>query len=145
MIWVSVTRLRLRAAWLLPVFVPHALRAAGQARRADGYLGGALLLDRKRAFWTMTVWRDAAAMRGYVTADAHRQAMPRLPHWCDEASVAHWEQPGDDLPSWDHACQRMKAHGRPSTVHMPSPDHQDMAFPPPRPILSRSLPPIRQP
>ena len=74
MAWVSVTRLRLRAAWLLPVFVPHALRAAGQARRADGYLGGALLLDRKRAFWTMTVWRDATAMRGYVTADAHRSA-----------------------------------------------------------------------
>ena len=56
--FVSITRLRIRALRLLPQFYFYAMRSSRQAKHAPGYLGGSLLADRKRTFWTMTLWRD---------------------------------------------------------------------------------------
>lgn len=38
--------------------------------------------------------------------------MPKLPDWCDEASVTRWEQVGAELPTWAEAYRRMSAEGR---------------------------------
>src|SRR3989442_399547 len=98
---VSVTRLHLRHWWDLPMFVRWALRSAGQAQDAHGFVGGALMLEPMRGFWTVTGWSDEASMRAFRNAAPHLQAMPRLLDWCDEASYAHWEQPDEALPSAD--------------------------------------------
>ena len=90
MTFVSLTRLRIRALWFMLGFAFHALRSNRQVRSTPGFLGGSLLLDRKRTFWTMTAWDSEEAMRAYRTSGAHKAAMPTLSHWCDEASVAHW-------------------------------------------------------
>jgi hypothetical protein len=92
-----------------------------------------LLADRGWTFWTMTSWDSAASMRGFMTAGAHRAAMPRLLHWCDEASVVHWEQVGTALPTWPEADRRMRESGRPSKLHHPSPGHAALAYRPPNP------------
>jgi len=62
-------------------------------------------------------------MRAYVSAGPHRQSMKRLAHWCDEASVVHWEQDSLELPSWQEAHRRMQQDGRPSKVNHPSAAH----------------------
>jgi hypothetical protein len=77
----------------------RALRTEGQARKAAAFRSGAILVDRARTFWTMTLWDDEAAMRRYILAGVHRQAMPKLVRGCDEASDVHWTQPAAAPPS----------------------------------------------
>lgn len=130
--FVSLTRLRLRSIRFFPVFAVHALRTRAQAAAAPGFIRGVLLMDRGTTFWTMTAWESEAHMRAYMLAGAHKAAMPRLMHWCDEASVAHWEQDQAELPTWAEADRRMRATGRISKVRHPSPNHADMSFREPR-------------
>jgi hypothetical protein len=138
MVFISLTRLRIRSVRFLPGFALYALRTGRQARAAPGFLDGALLPDRERTFWTLTAWDEEASMRAYMTTGAHRAAMPRLLGWCDEASVAHWRQEEAALPGWDEADRRMRAIGRPSKVRHPSPAHAALAYREPR--LTGSVP-----
>ncbi|HXH16243.1 MAG TPA: hypothetical protein VNJ10_08945 [Sphingomonas sp.] len=142
MAFVSITRLRLRSLRFLPQFVVHALSTTAQIRRAAGFVGGELLPDRQLTFWTMTMWHYQADMRRYIVNGAHLKVMPKLMHWCDEASIVHWDQDARDLPSWDEADRRMRGEGRPSKVRHPTPHHADLSYRPPRttraaPIVAR--------
>lgn len=132
MTFVSVTRLRIRSLRFMPGFALHAMGSLRQCRQASGFVNGALLPDRKLTFWTMTLWRDQAAMRTYVAGGAHAKAMSRLLHWCDEASVVHWIQDDPALPGWDEADLRMRTQGRPSRVRHPSAVHASLGFDAPR-------------
>ena len=143
MAFASVTRLQLRSAWRLPLFMWHTLRAAKQAADSHGFLGGYLASESVRAFWTVTVWNDETAMRSFRNTGAHMVAMPKLLDWCDEASFAHWSQPEAQVPSRSVAVDRMLAHGRLSKVRRPSAEHQGGRLAPPDVTLrpGRSLVP----
>jgi len=117
---VSITRLRLRSALFELPFIWHAMRSSAQAKRADGCLN-TVLRRSGGAYWTMTIWRDAAATRAYMASGAHLKAMPKLIKWCDEASLAHWEQDGSEMPSWEEGERRLQGEGRLSKVAHPSP------------------------
>jgi hypothetical protein len=117
---VSVTRLRLRSAWLLPAFLWHAVPSNAQSRKADGNLGVALRRVGLN-FWTLTMWRDVEAMRAFMLSGAHRKAMPHLVKWCDEAAITRFEWNENALPSWDEAARRLAANGKLSPVKHPSP------------------------
>jgi hypothetical protein len=132
MTFVSLTRLRVRSIRFLPLFAIHTLRSLRQVKKAPGFQTGALLVDRSWTFWTMTAWDDQDSMRRYMTAGAHKRAMPHLLHWCDEASVAHWEQEESALPSWQEADRRMRESGRVSKVNNPSPEQASMNYRKPR-------------
>ena len=132
MAFVSVTRLRIRSWRFLPAFYLQAWRSTRQARRSPGSLSVALLPDADRVFWTLTVWSDETAMRSFMTSAAHKQVMPRLLEWCDEASVAHWSQEGAEPPSWQEAYRRMQENGRRSRVNNPSDAQLRFTFPSPR-------------
>lgn len=119
---ISVTRLRLNRWRDWPAFLFHAVRSAIQAKRADGNLGVALRNDG-RVHWTMTAWRDPAALRAFMLSGNHRQAMPKLAGWCDEASLARFEHDGRELPSWKTAEGILAAEGRTSKLDHPSPAH----------------------
>ena len=142
--FVSVTRLRVRSMFYLPQFLVHALRSSRQAQHAAGFLGGRLMREARNAFWTVTVWSDAKNMEAYRTAGAHRDAMPKLLHWCDEASVAHWTQDSSAVPQWAEAHERMAENGRASKVNHPSADQTERRIPRPRPSrFSGEIKPIR--
>ncbi|WP_116090757.1 DUF3291 domain-containing protein [Sphingomonas crusticola] len=126
--FVSVTRLRIRALRFLPAFFVQTMRTRSQVAAAPGFLDGGLLPDRQWTFWTLTLWDSAESMRSYITTGAHRIAMPKLMEWCDEASVAHWDQGAAILPGWADAEARMRSEGRPSKVRHPSPDHAAMTL-----------------
>jgi hypothetical protein len=104
----------------MPAFLFYTLLSTRQAKRAAGNLGMRLLRDANRAFWTLTAWEDETAMRAFMVASHHRQAMPELANWCDEASVVHWTQESAQLPSWEVAHRRMQQEGRASKVNHPS-------------------------
>ncbi len=76
------------------------------------------------------MWDEQASMRHYMSDGSHRQAMPYLLKWCDEASIVHWTHETDALPSWDEADRRMRGEGRPSKVLRPSSDHAGLTFKP---------------
>lgn len=123
---VSVTRLKVRSVRFLPSFVLYALRIRSQVAEAPGFQGGSLLADRNWTFWTMTAWDDQDSMRRFMTTSPHLTTMPRLLDWCNEASVVHWDQPEDALPSWPEADRRMREHGRPFQGALPKPSSYDL-------------------
>ena len=130
--FISITRLRVRSLRFLPSFALQTFRSLGQVKMAAGFQGGSLLADRDWTFWTMTAWDSQRSMRAYMTTGSHRTAMPYLLDWCDEASVVHWEQPDEGLPSWTEADRRMRQDGRASKVRNPSPQHATLTYRDPR-------------
>jgi hypothetical protein len=118
----SVTRLRLRAWRFVPAFLYRAFRSQRQAERSDGFLAGYVAMAPRRAFWTVTLWRDVEAMRAYRRTGPHLAAMPKLLVWCDEAAVATLADV-EALPEPGEAATRLGAEGRLSKVLHPSPAH----------------------
>ena len=116
MIFVSITRLRVRSWRFLPAFAMQTLRIARQARKAEGNLAARLLRDRHNTFWTATSWTSETAMRHFMRAAPHGPTMRNLLEWCDEAALVHWTQSGVELPAWEEAHRRMQVEGRSSKV-----------------------------
>lgn len=117
---VSVTRLHLRSWRFLPGFVWYTRRSMRQAKRTQGNLGVIVRKTKGPAFWTLAMWRDNQAIRAFVPASPHKEAMQKLPYWCDEAAFADWEQDTDEWPSWETATHRLAATGRLVSVLHPS-------------------------
>jgi heme-degrading monooxygenase HmoA len=131
--FISLTRLRVRSWRYLPQFVWQSLKASRQAQRAGGFLGGRLLIEARNTFWTVTAWKDDAAMRAYRNTGAHGAVMPRLLDWSDEASVAHWTQDNAEIPGWQELHRRLVAEGRLSKVRHPSPAQESNQIAAPKP------------
>jgi hypothetical protein len=132
MTFFSLTRLRVRSIRYLPLFAIYALRSIRQVKKSPEFQTGAVLRDRSWTFWTLTAWDQRESMRRYMMTGAHKSAMPHLMHWCDEASVAHWEQEESALPSWEEADRRIRESGRASKVNHPSPEHASLNYRKPR-------------
>jgi uncharacterized protein DUF3291 len=128
---VSITRLRVRSWRYLVPFLVYAFRSARQARQSQGNVATSLLRDSDSTFWTRTVWATESAMKDFMLAGAHRQAMRKLLEWCDEASLVHWEQEDEREPDWTEAHQKLQAHGRRSKVKHPSAAHESFRIRPP--------------
>jgi hypothetical protein len=121
---VAVTRLHLRSRRFILPFAWSAWRSYRQAVRAPCGLGANVRKTAGLAFWTLTAWSNTDAMMAYLNAPPHREAMPKLREWCDEASVAHWLQESEELPDWATAERRMAECGRLSRVNHPSADQR---------------------
>ncbi|MDL5053647.1 hypothetical protein QQ056_08835 [Oscillatoria laete-virens NRMC-F 0139] len=120
MIFVSVTRLRLRSWRFLIPFFRHAAASLRQAKGAPGCLHARVRRTRGLTFWTMTCWSDESSMWEYRHSKAHLKAMPMLAQWCDEAAYANWEQVSSTPPDWQVASERLRQTGHLSKVSHPS-------------------------
>ena len=65
----------------------------------------------------------------FMLSGAHREVMPRLLEWCDEASVVHWTQDSREPPSWAEALRRTHQDGRRSKVNHPSDAQRRFEYP----------------
>lgn len=104
----AVTRLRLR--WSRPdalaPFFRLSLSGARAAERAVGFLGGALWVDARLSFWTLTLWKGAASMNAYAYGPTHLRAVEHLRRYRNaycEAAFAGGPSPTTDLPGQDAA------------------------------------------
>jgi heme-degrading monooxygenase HmoA len=68
---VSVTRLRLKSWRYLPGFMWHNLLSCWQIVNIKGFVGGKLVLDSNRVFWTVSLWENKLAMQHYRNSGAH--------------------------------------------------------------------------
>ena len=120
MVFISVTRLRVRARRYLPFFLIQTLRIGNQARWAAAFRGGYLAFSEGFAFWTVTVWDDAMEMRAFRNSAPHVKAMPKLIRWCDEASYAHWDSADPGVPEPAVAAEKLGSLGKLSKVRNPT-------------------------
>src|ERR1051326_2311197 len=139
MVFVSLTRLRLRSVFRLPAAGWSMFQIVRQTTKAPGFLGGRLLRDAHNTFWTLTMWENEKAMRAYRGAGPHKQVMPHLKTWCNEAAVAHWTQEDQSLPEWPEAHRRLEIEGRLSPVERPAPAHQAKQFAAPLVTVTRQI------
>ena len=107
MVFVSVTRLRVRSWRFLPMFLIQEFRSARQAKSAEGNLAVALLRQPKSTYWTRTVWTSEAAMKAFMMAGVHRGVMRKLLNWCDEAALVLWTQDSTAPPEWPDASEKI--------------------------------------
>ena len=122
----SITRLRLRSIFTLAAFVRETRAISAQCTASAGFLGGAVLAEGRLVFWTRSVWADIDAMKAFRDSGAHRESMPKLMTWCDEASVVQWE--GEPEADWDAIYARLVAHGRLSRVKNPTKAHTEKHY-----------------
>ena len=69
MVFLSVTRLRIRSRRFLPAFLWHVFFVRRQVSRAPGGLGFRLDNEGPHVFWTLSAWKDEAAMRAFAEAN----------------------------------------------------------------------------
>ncbi|WP_293575542.1 hypothetical protein [Phaeobacter sp.] len=96
-VYVSITGLKLRRIWWMPLFWYHAVAAMTQAKSAPGCLRA----DARRingVHHTLTVWDNKASMRAYLTTGAHLRAMP-LFHRMATGKTFGFETV--DIPDWE--------------------------------------------
>ncbi|MCR9255696.1 MAG: hypothetical protein NXI16_06320 [Alphaproteobacteria bacterium] len=108
-VYVSITGFVIRSGPLPRLrFWWYAVRSMTQARAADGNISAeARAIDGVQH--TLTVWRDKAAMRAYLTAGAHKQAM-RVHHDLGWGKVYGYA--AETPPAWDDVPRLWRAHGR---------------------------------
>jgi hypothetical protein len=125
----TVTRLRLR--WSRPdalaPFFRLSLENARAAECAEGFLGGALWVDARLSFWTLTLWNDAASMNAYAYGPTHLRAIEHLRRYRSaycEAAFAGGPSPTAGLPDQDAAFAFLT--GRATFFELPraSSDHR---------------------
>ena len=133
----SVTRLRVRSLRYVPGFLWMTLLSQRQVVRAPEFVGGKLLIDARRTFWTLTAWGSERAMKAFRGSGPHAKVMPKLLEWCDEAC--------DAIPSWPEAYEHLQSEGRLSRVAHPSRNHEAREFARPRlsPLIGQDLKPVR--
>ena len=127
--FVSVTRLRVKSLFFLIPFMRANEASVKEIKVSKGLLKGKELIDKKLTFWTVTIWENEESMKKFRGSIAHRNAMQKLPVWCNEASYHHWIQEDYELPSWDAISKKLFSEGRLSKVRNPSKAQIENHFP----------------
>jgi hypothetical protein len=106
---VMASRFKLRT-WrhVLPFFL-DSMRIHRQVRAADGAYGVSLEAHPlKREFFTLSTWRDDAAVKALVKAEPHRSAMRKYHPAMQDAAFRFWSAPATEPPTWAEAKRRLR-------------------------------------
>lgn len=108
LVYVSITGLKLKKWWHIFRFYKHASAAFKQARSAPGNLQAEVRTIGK---WhcTLTVWKDREAMRAFIHAGDHAEAIAAFPGF---ATGVTYGFETTDIPDWDKAKELLDTHGR---------------------------------
>jgi len=96
----------LKSYWRIPRFFLYTAQVAKQLASAEGVLGYSVLA-RQKLFWTLSAWKDEAALRTFVQYPPHVHIMTALTPHMGETKFVRWTVKGSELPlSWDDALLR---------------------------------------
>ncbi|MGW1490492.1 putative quinol monooxygenase [Streptomyces sp. NPDC002402] len=106
------SRLVLRRAWDIPRFFAAAQSIRRQVLAADGCLGMSLRGEPfVKTFWTLSAWRDQAALDAFVGAQPHERIMRDFHPRLRDPVIISWTVPRGDLPvDWSDAVNRIAGH-----------------------------------
>ncbi|ROO85266.1 uncharacterized protein DUF3291 [Actinocorallia herbida] len=108
---VMASRLEVRSLRHVPGFLLSSLALWRQARRSPGAHGVALKADLlHRTFWTLSAWKDEAAVRAYAATEPHKSVMRAKRRVMRESTFVFWTSPTTALPvDWAEARRRVEA------------------------------------
>jgi len=102
--------LPLKSYWRVLPFFLYTAQVMKQLASAEGLLGYSLLARplRKR-FWTLSAWKNAAALEAFVQDPPHVRIMAKLTPHMDKTRFVRWKIKGSQLPlQWDEALRRFE-------------------------------------
>jgi heme-degrading monooxygenase HmoA len=84
---------------------------AKQLASAQGLLGYSVLARPfSKRFWTLSAWKDEAALRAFVEHPPHVRLMAALAPHMGETKFVRWKVKGSHLPlRWDDALRRFSS------------------------------------
>ncbi len=95
-VYVSITGLKVRNLWQVPLFWRHAVAAMSQARSAKGCIQ-ADAQTINGIHHTRSVWTNRDAMLAYIRSGAHLKAMQSFHHFATGKTVGYETK---DIPDW---------------------------------------------
>jgi hypothetical protein len=100
--------LPLKSYWRVPPFFLYTSQVAKQLASAHGLLGYAVLArPLSKRFWTLSAWKEEAALRAFVQHSPHVRLMAALAPHMDKTKFVRWEVKGSQIPLlWDDALRR---------------------------------------
>jgi len=106
---VMASRLELRSLLSVPRFFLLSLVVFQQVRRSPGLIGASLRAEPlKRTFWTLSAWRDRAALEEFNRTDPHAKSVRGLRPVMKGSVFVFWNAEAGELPiAWDEARRRL--------------------------------------
>ncbi|MEV8551980.1 DUF3291 domain-containing protein [Streptomyces glaucescens] len=106
---VMASRLELRSLLSVPRFFLLSLVVFQQVRRSPGLIGASLRAQPlKRTFWTLSAWRDRAALEEFNRTDPHAKSVRGLRPVMKGSVFVFWNAGPGELPvGWDEAQRRL--------------------------------------
>ena len=104
-----ISYLPLKSSRGLFPLVGYAVRVLRQLAKADGLIGYSLFAYLfSKQFWTLSVWRDEAALQAFVHHPPHLKSMGALAPYMTETKFVRWAVKGSALPlQWNDAMKRV--------------------------------------
>jgi quinol monooxygenase YgiN len=95
----------------VPPFFLYTAQVARQLASAQGLLGYSVLARPvSKRFWTLSAWKDEAALRAFVQHPPHVRLMVALTPYMDKTKFVRWTVKGSHLPlQWDDALRRFSS------------------------------------
>ena len=100
-------------------FQAHAARALETAKQAEGCLF-ADAIQHGELYYSLSHWRDEAAMQAYVSDEGHARAMRGLVRY--GASLGFLKYEAAQTPDWEEALARWRASER-EVINRQDPAH----------------------
>jgi quinol monooxygenase YgiN len=103
--------LPLKSYWRVPPFFLYSAQVMKQLASAQGLLGYSVLArPLTKRFWTLSAWKDEAALRAFVQHPPHVRLMAALAPHMDKTKFVRWMVKGSQLPlRWDDALRRFSS------------------------------------
>ena len=92
----------------MPPFFLYTAQVVEQLASAQGLLGYSVRARPfSKRFWTLSAWKDEAALRAFVQHPPHVRLMAALAPHMDKTKFVRWGVKGSQIPLlWDDALRR---------------------------------------